>query len=141
MTISRTTSKRKAITSADRLIREIGLKVFLVGEESKELPVTKLYNKSIWEPPSTSREIDRRTSAFEAEIKRLFSPKRKITPNLSSMQLKLLDRLTKNDKIVYTNSDNGFGIAAVELYKYTQGGLKHLLDFSTYKIISTSVMK
>ena len=45
------------------------------------------------------------------------------------MQLRLLERLTENDKIVYTNRDNGLGIAAVELYKYIQWG-------STYEIIS-----
>ena len=51
------------------------------------------------------------------------------------MQLRLLERLTENDKIVYTNRDNGLGIAAVELYKYIQWGLKHLRDPSTYEII------
>ena len=123
------------MTSAERLIREIGLKAFFAGMESKELPPTRLYNKSIWEPPSTSREIDRRTSSFEAEIKRLFPTNKKITLNLSIMQLKLLERLTVNDKIVYTNSDKGLGIAAVELHKYIKWGLKHLQDSSTYAII------
>ena len=117
---SKAASKRAAITSAKRHIHKVGPKAFFVGEKPRELPATKLNIKFIWELLITSREIDRRSGTFEVEIKRLFPPLRKITPNLSNLQLKLQDKLIEVDSIVYKHSDNGLGIAAIALDKYIQ---------------------
>jgi hypothetical protein len=57
------------------------------------------------------------------EIKRLFTPARKITPNLSKLHLILLEKLPKEDSIVYTNSNKGLDIVAVELKRYIEWGL------------------
>ena len=82
-----------------------------------------------------SLELDRRYSAFDVEIRRLFSPTRRISYNLSSFHRTLLDKLTDNDLIVYTNSDKGLGIYAVEFKNYIQWGLKHLTNTTYYKFM------
>jgi hypothetical protein len=39
------------------------------------------------------------------------------------------------ESIVYSNSDKGLGIAAVDLKRYIECGLKHVKDGETYGII------
>jgi hypothetical protein len=75
-----------------------------------------------------SLELNRRCSAFDLEIKRLFSPPRRISHNLSTFHRTLLEKLTKDNLIAYTNSDTGLGICAVESTKYIQWCLKHLTN-------------
>ena len=132
-TPDRTLHKRDAIVSSERLIRQLHLKGFWAGQELKETPPTKLRMKSIWQPPTVSLDLDRRCSAFDKEIKRLFSPTRRISHNLSTFHRSLLDKLMDNDSIVYTNSDKGLGICAIELENYIKWGLKHLTNKTCYE--------
>ena len=73
---------------------------------------------------------------FEEFIKKLFSKKKPILPNLSPFHAKLLEDLVADDQIVYTVADKGLGICAVGLHKYMKWCIKHLKDPSSYEILT-----
>ena len=83
-----------------------------------------------------SLELDRMYSGVDVEIRRLFSPCRRISYNLSTFHRTLLNRLVNNDPIVYTNSDKGLGICAVEFKNYIHWGLKHLTHNTYHKFMT-----
>ena len=83
-----------------------------------------------------SLELDRRRSAFDVEIRRLFPPTRRFSYNLSTFHRSLLNKLMDNDSIVYTNSDKGLGICAIEFKNYIQWGLTHLANKTYYKFMT-----
>ncbi|KAL7532009.1 hypothetical protein ACHAXR_004375 [Thalassiosira sp. AJA248-18] len=129
-----TTSTNFAAKSFARLERDVALKVWFAGEKLKELPKTKLYVKSIWQPPLPPLGIDSRLSTFGSELNKIIR-RRRGKPNLNTFQRKLLSRLESDDSTVYCNSDKGLGPVGVKLKWYHQHGLKHLTNTSVYNII------
>ena len=83
-------------------------------------------------PPT---EIDSRLCRFQQEINKLIY-KRKATSNLTPFQQSILKEVVSNDKIVITNADKGLGTVAISTADYIKYGLKHLMDDTTYKLIS-----
>ena len=86
-------------------------------------------------PPS---EIDKRLSKLESELKRLFCNKNKlkVKPNITSFQWKILEKLQETLSVFFANSDKNLGLVAVTLDRYINDALKHLLDSSTYELLS-----
>ena len=86
-------------------------------------------------PPS---RIDERLSKLESELKRLFCNKNKlkVKPNITSFQPKTLEKLQDTLSVVFANSDKNLGPVAVTLDRYIKDALKHLLDSSTYELLS-----
>ena len=133
--IPKHTSLREIAEEAyKRFERDVSLKYHFAGEDN-DWQKTKLYVKSVWRPPIPGLEVHSRLALFEKRLLRLFR-KRKGKSNLTPFQEKLLTTLQANDTIVYALSDKGLGPVAIELDRYIKDGLKHLLDTSTYAILS-----
>jgi len=128
-----TTSADEAEPSFARLERDVGLKTFFAGKEDKFAP-TKLYVKSIFQPPLPPPEIDNRLCVFIRELKKIIS-KKQGHPNLTPFQLKLLNELRADDSIVYAHADKGLGPVGVSLKTYIAWALKHLFS-PTYELIT-----
>ena len=62
--------------------------------------------------------------------------RRKAASSLFPYQEEILDHLRQNHGIVIANSNKGLGPCAVELERYIQDALVHLLDRKTYIILS-----
>ncbi len=121
-----------------RFERDMGLKVFFAGDDDDTLYDPKaLRAKSSWRAPLPPTEIDNRICRFQKEISMTFTRKR-TTPNLSPPQRQILKNLQKNKDIVILLADKGLGPVGVTTKQYVEWGLKHLLDASTYTLLSES---
>ena len=120
-----------------RFERDMGLKVFFAGDDDDASYNPKtLRVKSSWRAPLPPTEIDTRICRFQKEISKQFTRKQ-ITPNLSPSQRQILINLQKNKDIVILSAD-GLGPVGVSTKQYVDWGLEHLLDTSTYTLLSES---
>jgi len=133
---------RVNITSSDierslaRFERDIGLRVFFSGDDSSETyEPNALRGTSTWRAPLPPREIDNRIQSFTQDIERIFTPRR-IQPNLSNLQQYILKQLKQNKNITILSADKGLGPDGVDTKQYIEWGLKHLLDTTTYSILT-----
>lgn len=133
---------RVSITPTDverslaRLERDIGLRVFFAGDDPSETyEPNALRGTSIWRAPLPPREIDTRIQTFAQNIEQTFTP-RETHLNLSKLQQTTLLQLKRNKNITILSADKGLGPVGVDTKQYVEWGLKHLLDTTTYSILS-----
>ena len=70
------------------------------------------------------------------EIRKLFGRRPRLKSNLTKFQQQILDQLIADGRIVIASADKNLGPVAVLIDRYIQDALVHLLDSSTYVIIS-----
>ena len=56
--------------------------------------------------------------------------------SFTQFQQQVFKSLTNKDSIIYAHSDKNLGPMAIKLTCYIQDGLHHLMDSSTYTILS-----
>ena len=123
--------------SLARFERDMGLRVFFVGDDPSETyEPNQLRGTSIWRAPLPPQEIDSRIQHFAQSIEQAFIP-RDTHPNLSKLQQSVLLKLKRNKNITILSADKGLGPVGVDTKQYVEWGLKHLLDTTTYSILST----
>jgi hypothetical protein len=120
--------------SLDRIEQDIGLRTFFAGcDQEKEIP--KLRAKSTWRPPLPPRQVDYRINNFLKGLRSLFhrrAGKRNLTPH----QRQLLTSLQRNELVIITNADKNLGPVSIDVEHYIKLGLDHLLDPSTYELLT-----
>ena len=122
--------------SITRFERDIGLKIYFVGDDSTESYDPKaLRGKSTWRAPLPPLDIDNRILHFSQWIKKNFR-RQKTTTNLTRLQTTLLKEIKQNANITILSADKGLGPVGVDTKQYVKWGLKHLLDSSTYTILT-----
>ena len=129
-----TTEQVTAIEEFEQFERDLNLKVYLAGDDLVNLPKSKLYVKSTFCLPQPPLKIDSRLQKFELEIRKVFREK-KGSKTFTNFQSKLFENLRANDSIVHALADKGLGPVKIELERYIQDALKHLLDKDTYAVI------
>lgn len=118
-----------------RFERDIGLKVFFAGDNSTETYDPKsLRGKSKWRAPLPPMDVDTRVQHFTQNLEHIFC-RRKVNPNLTRLQLKLLNQIKRNANITILSADKGLGPVGVDTTQYIEWALKHLLDTTTYTIL------
>ena len=63
------------------------------------------------------------------------SARKKTRYNFTSFETHIFNKIWDNNQVVFALADKGLGPVAIELERYIQDRLKHLLDSKTYKII------
>ena len=120
----------------ERFERDLGLKIFFAGEDSSSSYDPKqLRGKSLWRAPLPPTEIDNRLQQFNQNMERLFHPCH-TTPNLSPLQYTTLQQIKRNPNITILSADKGLGPVGVDTKQYIEWGLKHLMDHTTYTILT-----
>jgi hypothetical protein len=118
----------------DRFEPDIGLKTFFAGHSNdKEIP--KLRAKSTWQPPVPPRSVDIRVNSFLKNLEGLFCW-RQGKQNLTPHQQQLLASLQANESIIIANANKNLGPVGIEGEHYIKLGLDHLLDSSTYELLT-----
>ena len=110
--------------------------VEVTDNKIREKP-SKLYVKSKWDPPTVPPTISQCLNNFFDGLHQVSSSKPG-RPNLLPSQKQLLRDLRDDKNLVIANTDKGLGPCAIELHRYINFGLNHLLDSSSYRIISTN---
>ena len=122
--------------SFDRIERDIGLRTFFAGrDQEKEIP--KLRPKSTWRPPVPPQQVDYRINNFLKGLRGLFR-RRAGKHNLTPHQRQLLTSLQENKSIIIANADKNLGPVGIDVEKYIKMGLDHLLDPTTYELLTES---
>lgn len=122
--------------SFDRIEREIGLKTFFAGrDQEKEIPTLRA--KSHWRPPLPPRQVDYRVNNFLKGLRGLFR-QRAGKHNLTPHQQQLLASLQENKSVIIANADKNLGPVGINVEHYIMLGLDHLLDPSTYELLTES---
>lgn len=122
--------------SIARFERDVGLKIYFAGDDPTESFDHKtLRGKSKWRAPLPPLEIDSRIQHFSHWTEQNFR-RRQTTPNLTRLQLNLLKQIKQNANITILSADKGLGPVGVDTKQYIEWGLKHLLDTSTYTILT-----
>ena len=125
--------------SFERFQQSISWKVLFAAEDQNpDYIKSKLYLKTKRIAPLPPLSIDRRLCKVEMEIRKLFNNalKRNVRSNFTPYQRKLFKRLRGMSSIIFANADKNLGPVAVSLLRYIRDGLNHLLDTSTYAVIS-----
>jgi hypothetical protein len=102
--------------------------------------IPKLQAKSIWQPPLLPRSVDIRVNSFLKNLQGLFCwirGKQNLTPH----QQQLLASLQANESIIIANADKNLGPVGIEVEHYIKLGLDHLLDSSTYELLTEDQAK
>ena len=121
-------------SSFDRIERDIGLKTFFAGHDrGKEIP--KLRTKSTWRPPLPPHQVDYRINNFLKGLRVLFQ-RRAGKKNLTPRQRQLLTSLQENESVIIANADKNLGPVGIAVEHYIKLGLDHLLDTSTYELLT-----
>ena len=127
-------SAMDVMPSIDRIKRDIGLKTFFAGrDQEKDIP--ELRAKSTWRPPLTARPVDYCINNFLQELRSLFhwrAGKHNLTPH----QRQLLASLQENESVIIANADKNLGPVGINVEHYIKLGLDHLLDPSTYELLT-----
>ena len=120
--------------SLDRLKRDVGLKTFFAGHhDSGEIPALRA--KSSWRSPLPPRRIDTRLTSFIKQVRGLFH-KRPGAQNLTPHQRQLLTSIQQNESVIIANADKNLGPVGIDTEDYIKMGLDHLLDPSTYTLLT-----
>ena len=91
-----TTSKAQIDTTFERFLRDASLKCYFAGDDDWAPSASKLYTKSVWQPPFPPIEIDTRLCRFQKAVKSLFV-KRKTKSNITKFQNELVESMRKDD--------------------------------------------
>jgi hypothetical protein len=127
-------SATDVMPSFDRIERDIGLKTFFAGrDQGKEIP--ELRAKSTWRPPLPPRPVDYRMNSFLQGLRGLFH-RRTGRQNLTPHQRQLLTSLQENESVIIANADKNLGPVGIDVEHYIKLGLDHLLDPSTYELLT-----
>ena len=129
------TTRKSAMEAFERLENDLGWKVHFAGEEQTFKP-SKMYVKSNLRAPLPPPKICLRINDFERYFKRLFGNRPKMKSNLPGYLERLLLKLRDTTEIIFALADKNLGPVAVTLEQYIEDGLVHLMDTSTYEIIS-----
>ena len=122
--------------SLSRFERDMGLRVFFAGNEDDTTYDPKaLRATSVWRAPLPPTNIDNRICRFQQEIEKQFTHKHS-TSNLSPSQRHILKDLQHNKNIVILSADKGLGPVGVTTKQYVTWGLQHILDPTTYTLLS-----
>jgi hypothetical protein len=113
---------------------DIGLKTFFAGQDDGNEP-SKLRAKSSWHPPLPPRTIDVQVNSFLTKVRGLFT-KRRGKQNLAPHQRLLLSSIQENQSIIIAQADTNLGPVGIDIKDYIKLGLEHLLDTSTYKMLT-----
>jgi hypothetical protein len=120
--------------SLDRIERDIGLRTFFAGrDQEKEIP--KLREKSTWRPPVPPQQVDYRINNFLKGLKNILH-RRTGKQNLTTQQRQLLKSLQENESVIIANADKNLGPVGIDVEQYIKLGLDHLLDPSTYELLT-----
>ena len=119
----------------ERLENDLGWKAHFAGDEQTLKP-SNMYVKSNLRAPVPPPKIPLRINDFERYFKRLFGNRPKMKSNLPGYLERLLLKLRDTKDIVFTLADKNLGPVAVTLEQPIKDGLIHLMDTSTYEIIS-----
>ena len=130
-----TASKAQIDTTFERFLRDASLKCYFAGDDNWAPSASKLYTKSVWQPPFPPIEIDTCLCRFQKAVKSLFV-KRKTKSNITKFQNELVESMRKDDTHVKARTDKGLGPAVVKVSRYKKDALVHLTDTTTYEIIS-----
>ena len=125
--------------SLDRFERDIGLRTFFAGR-NQEKDIAKLRATSIWRPPLPPQQVDYRVNNFLKGLKNLFH-RRTGKQNLTPHQRQLLAYLQKNESVIIANADKNLGPVSIDAERYIKLGLDHLLDSSTYEMLTEEQAK
>ncbi len=123
----------------DRIERDIGLRTFFAGrEQEKEIP--KLRAKSTWRPPLPPHQVDYRINNFLKGLKNILH-RRTGKQNLTPHQRQLLKSLQENESVIIANADKNLGPVGIDVEHYIKLGLDHLLNPSTYELLTEDQAK
>jgi hypothetical protein len=123
----------------DRIERDIGLRTFFAGlEQEKEIP--KLRAKSTWRPPLPPHQVDYRINNFLNGLKNILH-RRTGKQNLTPHQRQLLKSLQENESVIIANADKNLGPVGIDVEHYIKLGLDHLLNPSTYELLTEDQAK
>ena len=120
--------------SLNRIERDISLKTFFAGQDNGDNYPT-LRAKSIWQPPLPPGRIGLRVTLFIKNLQGLFA-RRRSAKNLTPQQRCLLADMCENKTILIASADKNLGPVGIETEQYIKLGLDHLLDTSTYKLLT-----
>ena len=125
-------------TTVSRCDRDIGLKTYFSGApmDSYDPSLNALRVKSIWRAPLPPQEIDTRIERFSRAIRNSFTPISVKHHNLSKTEQIMLKEIRRNPDITITGANKNFGPVGVNTSQYTEWGMKHLSDESTYNILT-----
>jgi hypothetical protein len=90
---------------------------------------------SVWRPPLPPQQVDYRINNFLKGLRGLFH-QRTGKQNLTPHQRQLLAHLQKNESVIIANADKNLGPVSIDSEQYIKLGLDHLLDSSTYKLLT-----
>ena len=133
-TLKYTTKRVTALQAFGRLERDLNLKVYFAGGDLLESSTSKIYVKSTLRPPQPPLKINSCLQSFELELRKVFCQK-KGSSNFTNFQSKLSESIQANDSIVHVLVDKGSGPVAIELERYIQDALKHLLTKNTNEVV------
>jgi hypothetical protein len=118
----------------DQIEWDIKLKTFFTGrDQGGKIP--DLCAKSSWRLPLPPRPINYQVNSFLQGLKKLFHW-RAGKCNLTPHQRQLLSSLQENESIVIVNADKNLGPVGIDVKHYIKLGLDHLLDPSTYELLT-----
>jgi hypothetical protein len=120
--------------SLNRIKQDINLKTFFAARSDDE-DYLVLRAKSIWQPPLPLQRIGLQVTSFIKNLQGLFARRRSVK-NLTPRQRCLLADLRENKSILIASADKNLGPIRIETERYIQLGLGHLLDTSTYKLLT-----
>ena len=121
-----------------RFERDIGLKVYFSGapkDDSYDPSSKALRINSIWRAPLPPQEINTRINHFDQAIRETFSPTC-TRHNLSKSEQKILQEIKKNPNITIAPANKNLGPVGVNTSQYKEWGLKHLMDATTYTLLT-----
>ncbi len=125
--------------SLSRFERDIGLKVFFSGDPTDSYDTSSNTNtlriKSIWRAPFPPQEIDTRIEHFCRAIRNSFVPT-VVKLNLTPLEQKTLREIKNNPEITIAAADKNLGPVGINTSQYIEWGMKHLMDTSTYELLT-----
>ncbi len=131
-----TPSTTNIAPSLDCIKHNIGLKTFFSGRD-QEGEIPNLRAKSSWRPPLPPRHIDYWVNNFLKGLWGLFR-QRTGKQNLTPHQRQLLASLQEKESVIIANTDKNLGPVGINVEQYIKLGLDHLLDTSTYELLTES---
>jgi hypothetical protein len=114
--------------------QDINLKTFFAGWGDDE-DYSVLRAKSIWQPPLPLQKMGLWVTSFIKNLQGLLSQRRS-AKNLTPWQRCLLADLHENKSFLIASANKNLGPFGIETEQYIQLGLEHLLDTSTYKLLT-----
>ena len=100
----------------------------------------KFYQKSVWEPPKASVEVENFITDIQHKFDR-WKPPRWIKDNLSNGERALLSEISKDTQHVYMWEDKGPSFTKMTKEQYLEAGSKELSNRTFYEEVSEDLSK